>query len=232
MRPVTLASAMTLLIGGFLATPSFANIGNVMLSISSTDDNGPLDDNPALGVINYFGGVPATVPISVGFSATTSGVDGANNGVQGVALDVTGSAIAGIMQTALTPDTTFTNLAFFGGLGFDLLPDGTTGAVGIIAGIGNAQALPGGWNPATDADNVGHAGNVTVASGFAATGGQIGSVDIAGNANLWTIGHAASVPANAIIPASLNITNIVPEPASLLLLAPAAVAFLRRRRAA
>lgn len=222
-------SALVLVLA-MVAAPAMADIGSVSLFISSPDDGSGLDlDGTVNGVIDYgIGLIPATVPIQIGFSATSSGTSGPNNGVQGVVIDTTGSALAGILQTALIPDPVFTNLAFLGGLGFDLLPNGTTGAVGIIAGAGNAQALPGSWNAVLDADFVGHAGNVPIASGPATVNGQSGTIDVAGNANLWTIGHGSSVPATAITGASLT---IIPEPTTALLLAPALLVLRRRRRA-
>jgi hypothetical protein len=88
------------------------------------------------------GSVPATIPVEVYVGATTSGPSGLNNGLQGLYVDIAGSALAGVMQSALTLDSTFTAyyMPMYGmyGLGFDQIPSNgtpTTGAIGVVGAI-------------------------------------------------------------------------------------------------
>ncbi len=148
-------SGSILVVGWLVTTVAMgADIGSVTFDIKS----GGLDS------IAIASGTTA-VPVELYFSAGTAGGDGSNSGVQGVGMDLTGSAIAGVLQSSATADLTFIGAVSSGGLGFDLLGGaGGTGGVGIVSGIGDAQALPGEWDPLEDAANVGHGGNVLVAT--------------------------------------------------------------------
>lgn len=230
---------LTLVVAGLAAGPALADIGTVTLDLVI---NGETDD-----VIDVGPPAPGGT-ISYGFSlyasCTASGVDGSNNGVHGIFVDVLGSAMAGIAQVAATPDPTFMasykpTMGHYG-LGFDLFGGaGGTGGTGQIAGIGDAQQAPGSPPSAknlnmTDAmtPNAPHANGlppVLIATGTVKVLGTVGTrtVDTDGGATLWQATGGLVDPA-LIVDDTVTI-NILPEPTTLMLLAPALLALRRRR---
>jgi len=145
--------------------------------------------------------VPATIPIELYAFATTDGSYGPNNGVQALYTDIVGTALGDAMQVCLTLEDTFTAQYIPGisaGLSFDLLPSNGTGSVGIIAGLGAAQAAPPGPGyydmPGAFTANAPHANGqppVLIATGnvyldqVSMNQGGTYSVNTAGNVNFW-----------------------------------------------
>ena len=188
--------------------------------------------------------IPASIPIEVYLSATTGGLDGDNNGVAAILTDITGSAIAGVTQSALTPDTTFTAayLPAYGvyGLGFNQFGmAGGVGGVGKIEQVGDAQGGPPGPGamdmPGAGTANAAHANglpSVLIAAGtlslVSLSAGQLVSVDTVGAGNLWEPG-GLTLPA-LIVDDSLPIFFMAPEPSTASLLALGVCALTRRRR--
>jgi hypothetical protein len=87
------------------AVADIGDIGAVVFLLSSPHDNSTLDSNPATGVIEYTT-LPGTVPVTVKFTATTSGPLGSNNGAMALYANLTGSALAA-QTSQMTIDPTF-----------------------------------------------------------------------------------------------------------------------------
>jgi hypothetical protein len=208
-----------------VATPAFADFGTLTLDIKAWDGTNWVDS---------LGTVPSSVQVQVWASATTSGSEGANNGVQALYFDLLGTAMAGAAQSPMTLDSNFTAiyLPIYGvyGLGFDTLKSGGTAVVGQIAGIGAGQGSPPGPGandmPGALTANAAHANGVPpvlIATGTLAIG-TAGQVDTKGAGNAWKFDGQAG---------ALSVVNdslvIVPEPSTLILLVPALLGLRRRR---
>jgi hypothetical protein len=234
MRVAILKSVLVLSMAG-LPTLASTDVGSITLDIKSSGQD---------SLTFPAGSIPASIPIEVYFSATTGGLDGANNGVAAIMTDITGSAIAAVTQSALTPDATFTSayLPAYGvyGLGFDQFGmAGGAGGVGMIEQVGDAQSAspgPGAMDmPGAGTAGAPHANGlppVLLATGtlnlVSLSVGQSVSVETAGAGNLWELGGLTQ-PAS-IVDDSLSIFVMAPEPTTALLFTLGACMLNRRRR--
>ena len=240
---------LTLAVAAMVASPALADFGTFSLDIKGSIDGGATwHDSLLLPDCSA-----TSVQIQVWGSATTGGTEGTNNGVQAIYFDILGSALDSVMQSSLTLNPVFTKLynpyyyAF--NLGFNTLATGGTGGHGIIAGAGGAQAAPPGPGvgdmPGAFTPNAAGAKGippVLIATGTVTTNGQclepvppavgappdyVGSwIGTAGNATAWKFdGNAGSM---TIVDDQFWIAT-VPEPTTLIFLAPALLALRRRR---
>jgi hypothetical protein len=138
-----------------------ADIGTVTEFLSSPMDGGAQDlDHVADGILTLANTTvfPITIPVTVGFSATTGGVDGGNSGVAGLFMTLNGSAVGDNSGRSMVLNSTFkkpmgvssvtgtsssiVNWVGPQGLGFDLQSSEGTGGVGKIETFGGVQSLP------------------------------------------------------------------------------------------
>ena len=245
---------LCLAVGALMASPALADFGTFTLDIKGSIDGGVTwVDHLCLPACD-----PQSVQIQVWGSATTGGSEGVNNGVQAIYFDILGTCLDSVMQSPMTLQKAFTkqyNPYGVMNLGFDTLPSAGTGAHGTIAGVGGAQAAPPGPGyydmPGAFTANAAGANGippVLIATGTVMTNGQclepcppalgcppgyLGCwVGTGGNATAWQYGSGGSGPGNA---GAMNIIDdqfwicAIPEPSTLILLAPALLALRRRR---
>ena len=235
---------LMLAIAGLVAGPTFADIGTVTMDIKVSDDGG----TNYVDSLSYADAslVPTTLLVQIRVGATTSGLDGSNNGVQGLYFDLVGDALGTVAQTPLTLRNSFKGPwngdSVSGNMGFDKFQSGGTfdPTNGGLVGIGAAQAAPPG--PLSD-DMVG--ANTSAAAGdkgqpfafpiafgdldlIGATDGVDMSIDVLASATLWELNGNAQ--AAGMVNDSVLI-EVLPEPATLMMLAPGLLLAMRRRRA-
>ena len=230
---------LMLAIAGLVAGPTFADIGTVTMDLKVSDDGG----TNYVDSLSYADAslVPTTLLVQIRVGATSSGADGSNNGVQGLYFDLVGDALGTVTQTALTLRVSFRG-AWSPNMGFDKFQSGGTfdPTNGGLVGIGAAQAAPPG--PLSD-DMVG--ANTPAAAGvkglpfafpiafgdldlIGATDGVDMSIDVLASATLWELNGNAQ--AAGMVNDSVLI-EVLPEPATLMMLAPGLLLAMRRRRA-
>ena len=239
---------LCLAVAALMASPALADFGTFTLDVKGSIDGGATwVDSVCLPTCD-----PMSVQIQVWGSATTGGTEGTNNGVQAIYFDILGTCLDSVMQSPLVLTKAFSKMYIpytNTNLGYDTLATGGTGGHGIIAGVGGAQAappgpgyydMPGAFTPAAPAAS--GQPPVLIATGTVMTNGQcvepcppavgcppdyVGCwVGTAGNATAWKWdGNAGSMN---IVDDQFWICTI-PEPTTLIFLAPALLALRRRR---
>ena len=243
-------TVLTFLMAAVLAAPALADVGSIYMDLKSGGQDSVTLYSPT--------GDPcvADIPVELYISATTSGVDGANLGLAVIFTDIVGDCLSGIMQQSMTPSADFADpwapYDYYypsWGCGFDLFPANTTGgtgSVGIIAGVGNAQNSEGNgpiyaqgdlkWAATAKATKTVSQPPLLIATGVLHVSvpyqgaGTVITTDTVGA--LWNLDltyDAMDIGDARLHDDSLTIVCI-PEPTTLLLLAPALLAIRRRRR--
>jgi hypothetical protein len=232
-----------LAIAGLVAGPTFADIGTVTMDIKVSDDAGATW-NDSLSYANA-AAVPSSLLVQITAGASTSGVHGSNNGVQGLFFDLVGDALGTVSQSPLA-----LKLAFTGPwdtksrMGFDKFTSGGTFDTvnGGLVGIGGAQAAPPGPLPddmpgAFTANAAGILGLPfasviaagTLALATAADGVNV-SISTDTGATFWQMDGNAQTALIVNDTVWIDVP-VIPEPAVLLMLAPGLLLAMRRRRA-
>jgi hypothetical protein len=232
-----------------VASPAIADFGTITLDIKGSIDGGmSWHDCVCLPTCD-----PMSVQIQVWASATTGGSEGPNNGVQALYFDILGTCLDSVQQQPMVLDNMFTAiyLPIYGvyGLGFNTLMSGGTAGHGLIAGVGAGQGAPPGppantMPGALTANALATPGlpPVLIATGTVFTNGQclepcppacgcppdyVGCwIGTNGNGNVWKLDGNAG--AATIVNDQFWVCTI-PEPTTLILLAPALLALRRRR---
>ena len=233
---------LMLAIAGLVAGPTFADIGTVTMDIKVSADGG-LNYVDSLSFADG-ASVPSSVLVQITAGATASGIDGSNNGVQGLFFDLVGDALGTVAQTPLTVKVAFRK-PWSPNMGFDQFTSGGTfdPTNGGLVGIGGGQASPpqdispartdmiGALTPnAEGTKGLPHASVLFDGTLALATGvdGQNVSIDLIAQATMWELsGNAAA----ALMNNDSVLIEVLPEPATLLMLAPGLLLAMRRRRA-
>ena len=229
---------LMLAIAGLVAGPTFADIGTVTMDIKVSDDGG-LTFVDSLSYDLNVDTVPSSLLVAVSAGATASGVDGSNNGVQGLYFDLVGDALGTVTQSALTVKVAFRK-AWSPNMGFDKFTSGGTFDTvnGGLVGIGGAQAAPPGPLPddmagAFTPNAAGIKGlpfaSVIVDGSLALASLGIGSYAISTDASA-TMWEMAGTAATAGMVNDTVLITVTPEPVTLLMLAPGLLLAMRRRR--